>query len=224
VRRVALLLVLAALPAGAAEPVSIFDGASLAGWHASAASSHSAASGHRSGGLWRVEDGAIVGAQDTPGNGGLLVSDAAWRDVEIAFEVKIEWGLDSGVFLRSAEDGRAYQVMIDHYPGGTIGGVYGEALSGSINCRSFDFLDEPAATRGALTPRWRPEEWNEVRARIAGNPPHITTWLNGAEIVDFADSEVRLEASGRIALQVHGGGDTTGHFVRYRNIRVAPLD
>jgi hypothetical protein len=225
VRRGAFLLAtLLAAPAGAAEPAAIFDGATLAGWHASAASSHSAASGHRSGGAWRVEDGAIAGAQDTPGNGGLLVSDASWRDVEIALEVRIEWGLDSGVFLRATEDGRAYQVMVDHYPGGTIGGIYGEGLSGDINCRSFEFLERPEARRGASPVLWLPEGWNELRARIVGNPPRITTWLNGVAIVDFADTETRHPPSGHIALQVHGGGDTTGHFVRYRNIRVTPLD
>src|SRR5689334_5996556 len=40
--------------------VSIFDGKSLKGWHASAQTGHSAASKHKSGGKWVVEDGAIV--------------------------------------------------------------------------------------------------------------------------------------------------------------------
>jgi hypothetical protein len=73
----AALLALAG-PAEAADApgfVSLFDGRSLAGWHASAASSHSAASGNRSGGRWAVEGGAIAGTQDIPGNGGILVSD-----------------------------------------------------------------------------------------------------------------------------------------------------
>ena len=35
---------------------------------------------------------------------------------------------------------------------------------------------------------------------------------------------MRLPDEGGIALQVHGGGDYTKQFVRYRNIRVKFLD
>jgi Domain of Unknown Function (DUF1080) len=230
----ALLVCLLANTAQADEWVSLFDGKTLAGWHASAATSHSAASQHKSGGLWRVEDGAISGSQDTPGNGGILVSDASFRDVEVVLEMKVEFGLDSGLFLRSSEAGEAYQAMIDYYPGGTIGGIYGEALSGDINRRSFAFEDDPAHIHavGDLTPPiaperwtelWRLDGWNELRARIAGTPPHIETWLNGVPFLSFTDTETR-RAEGAIALQVHGGRDTTGHFARFRNIRVRRLD
>ena len=49
----------------------IFDGRTLKGWHASAQTGHSRASGHKSGGRWVVHGGAIVGSQDIPGNGGI---------------------------------------------------------------------------------------------------------------------------------------------------------
>jgi hypothetical protein len=42
--------------------------------------------------------------------------------------------------------------------------------------------------------------------------------------MELADTEKRLPDTGGIALQVHGGGDSTKQFVRYRNIRVKPLD
>ena len=35
---------------------------------------------------------------------------------------------------------------------------------------------------------------------------------------------IRMPASNDIALHVHGGGDFTKQFVRYRNIRVKRLD
>ena len=41
---------------------------------------------------------------------------------------------------------------------------------------------------------------------------------------ELRDTERRLADSGGIALQVHGGGDHTQQFVRYRNIRVQRLD
>jgi hypothetical protein len=40
----------------------------------------------------------------------------------------------------------------------------------------------------------------------------------------WTEKEVRHPATGGIALQVHGGGDHTKEFVRYRNIRVKRLD
>ena len=53
--------------------IPIFDGKTLNGWHASAKTGHSRASEHKSGGRWFVQDGAIVGSQDLPGNGGIAL-------------------------------------------------------------------------------------------------------------------------------------------------------
>ena len=70
---------------------------------------------------------------------------------------------------------------------------------------------------------WKHGEWNELRARIEGNPPKITTWIKGVKFMEYTDTEKRLADKGGIALQVHGGGDYTKQFVRYRNIRVKEL-
>ena len=56
-----------------------------------------------------------------------------------------------------------------------------------------------------------------------GNPPHITTWINGVKIMEWQEKEVRHPEKGAIALQVHGGGDHTKEFVRYRNVQVKKL-
>jgi hypothetical protein len=42
--------------------------------------------------------------------------------------------------------------------------------------------------------------------------------------MEFADKEKRHPDQGGIALQIHGGGDLTNHYVRYRNIRVKVLE
>ena len=70
---------------------------------------------------------------------------------------------------------------------------------------------------------WKHGQWNELRARIVGNPPKITTWIKGVKFMEWTETEKRLPDNGGIALQVHGGGDSTKQFVRYRNIRVKPL-
>ena len=42
--------------------------------------------------------------------------------------------------------------------------------------------------------------------------------------MEFKDEKKRLPDKGGIALQVHGGGDYTKQFVRYRKIRVKELE
>jgi len=81
--------------------VSIFDGQSLKGWHVSAKTGHSGASKHQTGGKWVVEDGAIIGSQDIPGNGGIIITDEQFGDFEVALEMRNDFGPDSGLFLRS---------------------------------------------------------------------------------------------------------------------------
>lgn len=228
-----------ALPAPAqreAKFVPIFDGKSLNGWHVSAQTGHSRASGNKTGGRWTVEKGALVGTQDIPGNGGIVITDKQYGDFEVVLEMNNDYGPDSGLFLRSNDKGQAYQAMIDYHPGGNLMGVYGEGLSGGIHARNFDLLETPdkikvladAAYPAPFTAEewpklWKHGKWNELRARIEGNPPHIQTWINGKRIMDFTDTEKRHPDTGGIALQVHGGGDFTKQFVRYRRIRVSEL-
>ena len=124
--------------------VSIFDGQTLKGWHIDAQSGHSKKSGNKSGGRWVVENGVIVGSQDIPGNGGLLMTDKQYGDYEVALEMNNDFGPDSGLFLRSDEKGTAYQAMIDYYRGGNLMGLYGEAgLKANPSVRNFSFLDAP---------------------------------------------------------------------------------
>ena len=215
---------------------SIFDGKTLQGWHVSAKSGHSATSKHRSGGRWVVEDGTLVGSQDKPGNGGLIITDKSYGDFEVTLEMRNDFGPDSGLFLRSTEDGKAYQALIDYHSGGNLMGVYGEGLSPGFHVYNFQFLDSPEKIKEhecsfALPVSaekwpdfWKHHQWNELRARIVGNPPKITTWIKGVKFLEWSDTRKRAGDKGGIALQVHGGGDYTKQFVRYRNIRIKQLD
>jgi len=204
--------------------VSLFDGKRLSGWHVSAKTSHSRKSGNKSSGRWVAEQGAIVGSQDIPGNGGLLITDKAYGNYEIVLEMNNDFGPDSGLFLRCTEDGKAYQA--------NLMGIYGEGLSGGIHVRNFNFLDEVTKIKRHEAPVplpvspeewptfWKHGQWNELRARIVGNPPTITTWIKGVKFMEFTDKAKRHPDKGGIGLQVHGGGDYTKQFVRYRKLRI----
>lgn len=214
----------------------LINGRDLAGWHISGQTGHSRASNHQSGGRWLLEDGAIVGSQDIPGNGGIILTDKQYRDFEVAVEMNNDFGPDSGLFLRSNDKGQAYQYMVDYHSKGNLAGVYGEGLSGKINVLNFNFENEPSkivpheckfplpVTPAAWPDLWQHGQWNELRARIVSNPPRITTWINGIRFMEFEDTDKRHQDAGSIALQVHGGGDLTKQFVRYRNVRVKVLE
>ena len=64
-------------------------------------------------------------------------------------EVKPDWGCDSGLFLRSSEAGEAYQVTLDYLPGGSMGGIYGERLTGVGGPPRYEHVD----ARGARSAR-----------------------------------------------------------------------
>jgi Domain of Unknown Function (DUF1080) len=216
--------------------VSIFNGKDLTGWTVSAKTGHSGASKNKTGGKWVVEDGVMVGSQDIPGNGGIIITEREFGDFEVALEMKNDFGPDSGLFLRSTDTGKCYQAMIDYHANGNLMGIYGEGLpGGKPNIRNFTFTDKVTVIKEDYCPFklpvspekwpefWKHGEWNELRARITGNPPKLTTWVRGVKFMEYQDTEKRLGDKGGIALQVHGGGDYTKQFVRYRNIRVKEL-
>ena len=220
--------------------VPIFDGKTLDGWKVSTKTGHSGKSKNTSGGKWVIEKDAIVGSQDEPGNGGIIITEKEYGDFEVALEMNNDDGPDSGLFLRSTDTGTCYQAMIDYHKGGNLMGLYGEGkLGGKPHVRNFDFGKDvteivvpskqpdggfKSPVSAADWPKfWKHGEWNEVRARIEGNPPKLTTWIKGVKFMEYQDTEKRLGDKGGIALQVHGGGDYTKQFVRYRNIRVKEL-
>jgi 3-keto-disaccharide hydrolase len=218
--------------------VSIFDGKTLAGWHISAETGHSGTSKNKSGGRWVVENGAITGSQDVPGNGGIVITDREYTNFEVIVEMNNDFGPDSGLFLRSNDKGQAYQYLVDYHSTGNIAGLYGEGLKPGFHIRNYSFTDKPSeivpvndsATPLPIKPAdwpkfWKHGEWHQFRAKIVGHPPHITTWIDNVKFTDWQDDKTHepLATKGGIALQVHGGGDFTKQFVRYRGVKVKEL-
>lgn len=219
----ALMLLLVAASAGAAEWVDLFDGKTLNGW-----------SVHSGFAKYKVEDGAILGTAVEGSPNTFLCTEKEYGDFILEFEVKCDPSLNSGVQIRSqiAKEGTffvfrgrngepatrrippdrvyGYQVEIARSPGNS-GGIYDEAR------RAF-FLagvgDSPEAA-GAL----KNNEWNKYRIECKGSS--IKTWINGIACADLKDS---MDAKGTIGLQVHGVGKNFQPYeVRWRNIRIKEL-
>lgn len=184
----------------------LFDGKSMKGWRLMAVH------GGR-GGVWTVEKGALVGNQDTDHTGGLLGTEQKFADFEIELEFQADYPVDSGLFLRTRDDGMGYQITIDYRDGGYVGSLYASGTAGFL----VQYEDWKKA--------YKDKGWNKLRVRIEGQPAHITAWLNGVKTIDFQDTEERYPREGYIGLQVHGGEGAWGENsrVRFRNIRVLPL-
>lgn len=205
-RIVTLLLLGAAALGAAADWRSLFDGKTMKGWRLMAVH------GGR-GGIWTVEDGALVANQDADHKGGLLGTEAKFSDFEIEIEFKADYPVDTGLFLRTRDDGMGYQVTIDNRDGGFIGSLYAPAAG--------EFLVQHKEWASAF----RKGEWNKLRARITGQPAHVTAWLNDVQTFDYQDTRERYPREGYIGLQVHGGQGSWGESsrARFRAIRIRDL-
>jgi hypothetical protein len=188
-----------------ADFISLFDGETLNGWHVNPEKIW-----HGTGGRWTVEEGAIVGEQDPPGsgNGGILLTDRTFGDFELLLEIKPDWGVDSGLFLRGTNQGQSIQMMIDYLEGGIVGHLYGENIGG-FGARTFGlkgrlddnghltgFDTDPnapnddtsltyACTAEEWLQAWKIDDWNRVRVVCVGDYPIVKTWINDQLIADF---------------------------------------
>ena len=189
---------------------SIFDGETLTGWRKLTESTEKA-------GVWAVKDGEIVAGQTPEGEGGLLVTLKTYRDFEAYAEVKTDYPIDTGLFLRVQPHVLSYQLTIDYRPDGEVGAIYCPG--------GGDFLLHNPRGRDL----WKDGEFNTVRVRIEGQPPRIQAWINGSKTVDFSDTKVdggyRVPPEGFFGIQVHGGTSWgQGNKVYFRRLFIKELN
>jgi hypothetical protein len=188
---------------------SLFDGKSLAGWQK--LTSYSGDDGK-----WEVIKGNIAGDQYPDGKGGLLVTEKDYANYEVYVEVKADYPIDSGLFLRVQPNVLSYQVTIDYRPEGELGAIYcpggGEFL---VHCKDGEKL-------------WKKGEYNTVSARIESQPAHIMAWINGVQVQDYTDVPLngkdRVPKTGVFGIQVHPGDSWgKGNKVWFRKIMIREL-
>jgi len=160
-----------------------------------------------------VKNGVLTGEQDPPGsgNGGILMSDKKYGDFEMEIDLAPDFGIDSGVFLRTNEKGECFQIYVDYRNNGLIGFVSTEGKE-RLYIRPFCF-DGVFDDKGNLIDlktmldkrpeAWQPDfllyhcsaeewkktwkmgKWNRMRIRCTGKYPRITTWINNVKIAEF---------------------------------------
>lgn len=208
-----------AVPAPAADWVSLFDGQTLKGWVQKNGTA-----------TYRVEDGAIVGKTAESSPNSFLCSEQEYGDFELEFETKVSNQLNSGVQIRSKTKEAATGKTKNDQPGRVFGPQVEIEASGA-NGAEAGYVYGEATGRGWLTPpdRLKPHKhfkdgaWNQFR--IVANGPRIRTWINGTVIEDLTDEEIfKTHPKGFIGLQVHGIKQGAGPYeAAWRNLRIKEL-
>ncbi len=172
---------------------SLFNGQDLSGWKVFGTEK------------WYVQNGELI-CESGPDKGyGYLATEKPYKDFELTLEFKQEANGNSGVFFRSSIEGTkvtGWQVEVAP-PNHDTGGIYESYGRGWL-------VKIPDEKENIL----KPEQWNKMKIRVEGD--HVTTWLNGKQMVDLRDEKIG-QANGSIALQIHDGG---GIKVRWRKLYV----
>jgi hypothetical protein len=196
----------------------LFDGKTLAGWHASVppqgqgrgrggpsqppppgqtgtpkpcvtAQAESAPAGASH---WEVVDGLFTACGNPAG---YLTSDRSYKNFVLSIEFKCGADTNSGVFVRSPQESGGYEVQIwRQQPAGyNTGAIVGTAKT----ARDYTF---------------RADEWN--RYEITANGDHLVVVLNGETTLDIHDTSF---AEGNLRLQYQQFP------IAFRNIRIRLL-
>ncbi|GAB4414508.1 MAG: hypothetical protein OHK0021_21840 [Bryobacter sp.] len=172
-------------PALMAAPwTKLFDGVTLAGW---------VKEGNAN---FRVQEGVITVDQ---GAYSWLRTEKAYTNYELEVEFKTAADGNSGIFLRSAAQGKPHETgyelqIFAAHPDYPTGGIVGHV-------------------RGEKSARFRPNEWNRYHVRHDGK--RLVVKLNGKRVLDFTDDK---SASGHLGLQFNPNKP-----ISFRKIRVREL-
>ena len=187
----------------AADPIPLFDGKSLAGWEGDEKT-------------WRIEDGAIVGGSletNVPRNE-FLCTTKTYDHFELTLKFKLlgdPGKANAGVQFRTKRIPKHHEVI--GYQADIGQGYWGALYDES---RRNKILAGPKADDTAKLVK--ADDWNEYKIRCEG--PWIRLWLNGTPTVNYLEKDEKIDGSGVIALQVHGGGKTK---VMYKDIKIEEL-
>jgi hypothetical protein len=168
----------------------LFDGKSLEGWEGNTK-------------LWRVQDGCLTGGSLTESvkENDFLATQKDYGNYVLRLKIKLtgsEGFINSGIQMRSTRVPKSSEMcgyQCDYGDPSWWGCVYDESRRNRVMAQSDMKLLGPAIKRN---------DWNEYVIRADG--PRITTWINGVTGVDYTELDPKIPLSGKIGIQIHGGG------------------
>lgn len=184
------------LACSTSNEIELFNGEDLSGWVVYGTEK------------WYVEDGILISESGPDAEYGYLGTEENYKNFELTAQFKQDQDGNSGIFFRSTFEGTkvsGWQVEVAP-PGNDTGGIYESYGRG--------WLIKPDPEKDQ---HLKFGEWNDIKVRVEGD--HVTTWLNGVEMVDYTDEKIG-EGEGQIALQIHSGG---GLKISWKDLQLTEL-
>jgi hypothetical protein len=199
-----LLLLSTAVLADDAKPISLFDGKTFKGWDGDTEKT------------WKIEDGALVGGslETVVPRNEFLCTSKTFENFELKVTFKLVGDKDKangGVQFRTKRIPNNHEVSGYQADCGQSywGALYDESRRNKVLAKpEKELLDKIV----------KYDDWNDYVIRCEG--PRIRLWLNGKLTVDYTEEDNKIERSGIIGLQIHGGAKAKAY---YKNITIEEL-
>ncbi len=205
-RFLSLIVFLTATPALADDkkPISLFDGKTFTGWDGDTEKT------------WKIEDGCIVGGslETVVPRNEFLCTTKTFENFELKVTFKLvgdKEKANAGVQFRTKRIPKNHEVI--GYQADVGQGYWGALYDES---RRNKVLAKPE--KELIDKLVKHDDWNEYVIRCEG--PRIKLWLNGKLTVDYTEEDEKVERSGIIGLQIHGGAKAKAY---YKNITIEEL-
>lgn len=184
--------------------ISLFDGKTLDGWEGDTAKT------------WRVEDGAIAGGSldETVPRNEFLCTKAVFGDFELKVKFKL---VGDRAKANAGVQFRTKRIPNNHEVSGyqaDVGQDYWGALYDESRRNKVLAKPDPKVLEGLV----KYDDWNEYTIRCEG--PRVRLWLNGKLTVDYTEEDPKVERTGVIGLQIHGGAKAKAY---YKDIRIEEI-
>jgi len=186
------------------KATSLFDGKTFTGWEGDTINT------------WRIINKALIGGsltQTVPHNE-FIATTESFGDFEMTLEFKLTGTgfVNAGVQFHSERSKNPAYEMIGYQA--DLGDGYWASLYDESR-RDLTIVQPDSALIKKIL---KPATWNRFKIKSVGR--RIRIYLNDVQTVDYNEPDEKIIHSGKIALQVHGGGKA---LAAYKNIRIARL-
>ena len=182
----------------------LFDGKTFNGWEGDTANT------------WRIINYALMGGSltETVPHNKFIATTESFGDFELTLEFKLTGTgfVNAGVQFHSERSKNPAYEMIGYQA--DLGAGYWASLYDESR-RDLTIVQPDSALIKKIL---KPGTWNRYKIKSVGR--RIRIYLNDVQTVDYSEPDEKITHTGKIALQVHGGGKA---LAAYRNIKIMRL-